>query len=142
MGTNPNDEALTEARRRIERAREKGSIILDLADLKLSAVPPEIGSLTALQALFPNGNQLTAVPPEIGSLTAIQTLCLHNNQLSAVPKEIRKLESSLKRLYLHDNPKLGLSLEVLGPTWSEARDGKNVAKPSAILAAYFGARGE
>lgn len=107
---------------------------------QFSTLPPEIGSLTALKVLSVSRNRLTSLPPEIGSLTSLQSLYLYQNQLANLPKEIRKLESSLKQLYLHDNPKLGLSLEVLGPTWQDDRERKNAAKPSAILAAYFGAQ--
>ena len=58
---------------------------------QLSALPPEIGQLTALQYLYLGGNQLSALPPEIGQLTALQSLDLRGNQLSALPPEIGQL---------------------------------------------------
>src|SRR5258708_1887877 len=59
----------------------------------LSALPSEIGQLTALEYLILRGNQLTALPPEIGQLTALGGLDLRSNQLSALPPEIGHLRS-------------------------------------------------
>ena len=56
---------------------------------------------------------LTTLPPEIGSLT------------------------TLERLFLHGNDGLGLTPEVLGPTWEEAIRGAKPASPRAILDYYF-----
>ena len=38
---------------------------LNLRDLHLTELPPEIGLLDHLQRLFLGGNQLTVLPPEI-----------------------------------------------------------------------------
>jgi Leucine-rich repeat (LRR) protein len=56
---------------------------------QLTAVPPEIGQLTALRSLSLSGNQLTALPPEIGRLTALRSLDLHVNRLTALPLACR-----------------------------------------------------
>jgi internalin A len=114
--------------------------VLSLDGNQLTTLPREIGSLTALGMLDLSDNNLTTLTPEIGSLTALKELLLDNNQLTKLPPEIRKLEGSLQRLYLHNNPKLGLSAEVLGSHWSDDPGGDNSAKPAAILAAYFGSR--
>jgi internalin A len=113
---------------------------LDLSRNRLTALPLETGSLTVLRRLDLDNNQLIALPPEIGSLARLTLLYLDSNQLIALPPEIRKLERSLQRLYMHFNPKLGLSEEVLGSHWNEDDEGVFAAKPAAILAAYFGSR--
>lgn len=50
------DEGYREALRRIEEARRKGSGRLDLSRLRLAALPPEIGQLTALMSLNLSNN--------------------------------------------------------------------------------------
>ncbi len=80
---------------------------------------------------------LTALPPEIGQLTALTVLDLFNNQLTALPPEIRKL-TKLRALYLHGNDALGVLPEVLGKTISETgRNHENAADPRAIMDYYF-----
>jgi len=56
---------------------------LDLDSNQLTALPPEIGQLTALTGLSVADNQLTALPPEIGQLTALTRLLVWGNQLTA-----------------------------------------------------------
>jgi hypothetical protein len=80
-----------EALRRIEAARVSGQIELDLTELELTELPPEIRQLTALQVLYVFHNNLTHLPPEIGQLTALQRLYLYSNQLSSLPLEIGQL---------------------------------------------------
>ena len=105
------DEAYQEALRRIEGARRKRATRLDLAGLGLSAVPPEIGKLTALTGLRLQGNQLTTLPPEIGKLSALTGLYLQYNQLTTLPPEIGKL-SALTELYLDRNQLTTLPPEI------------------------------
>src|SRR5438874_1146323 len=115
------DDAYAEALKQIEACRkgERHGSRLDLTNLGLIALPPEVGRLTALTGLHLSGNQLTALPPEIGRLTA------------------------LTELYLHDNPGLGLPVEALGPTHLEVLLGKAKPKPpSELLASYFRIVGE
>jgi internalin A len=49
------DEALAEARRRIAAARASNATLLDLGDLGLEEIPPEIGELAALRVLALGG---------------------------------------------------------------------------------------
>ena len=72
---------------------------------------------------------------------ALQTLELSRNQLTSLPAGIRELRA-LKYLFLHDNPALGLPLEVLGPTFDGLRREaqEKPAAPAAILDYYFRAR--
>ena len=69
---------------------------------QLSALPPELGQLTALATLYLDGNQLSALPPELGQLTALTELYLDDNQLSALPPELGQL-TALTGLYLSGN---------------------------------------
>jgi internalin A len=53
-----------------------------------------------------------------------------------VPKELGQL-ANLTALYLHDNDQLGLSNEILGPTWKQVNRGATAANPQDILNYYF-----
>src|SRR5687768_4333546 len=82
------DAGYQEALRRIDVARVSGAMELDLSELGLEVLPPEVGQLANLQTLYLYGNQLSALPPEIGQLTNLQRFNLNSNQLSALPPEI------------------------------------------------------
>jgi Leucine-rich repeat (LRR) protein len=84
---------------------------LTLEDNQLTALPPEIGKLTKLRTLWLNNNQLTALPPEIGQLTELETLSLDSNQLTALPPEIGKL-TKLRTLWLDNNQLTALPPEI------------------------------
>ena len=97
-------EAYAEALRRIEGCRQKGGggTALELINLGLTALPPEIGQLTALEALYLQLSQLTTLPPEIGQLTELRELYLGQNRLATLPPEIGQL-TALKSLSLRSN---------------------------------------
>ena len=80
-----------EAQQRIEKARQQGSIELDLSCLELRELPEAIASLTQLQGLILFNNQLTELPKAIVSLTWLRTLFLSNNQLTELPESIASL---------------------------------------------------
>jgi len=100
------------ALQRIEAARESNATQLDLSNLGLTELPPEIGHLSSLQALSMFDNQLTILPPEIGQLSNLRALYVVRNRLSALPPEIGQL-SELCLLDLRDN-----NLRYLPPTIS------------------------
>ena len=68
------------------------------------SIPPEVGSLAALEELILFDNHLSGpIPIEIGSLAALEELVLFDNQLSGpIPIEIGSL-SNLQRLSLSRN---------------------------------------
>jgi Leucine rich repeat len=68
------DVAYQRDRIKILIVRLLGPIQLDLIRNRLSALPPEIARLTALEGLYLSGNRLSALPPEIGQLTALRYL--------------------------------------------------------------------
>ncbi|MDE2721627.1 Ig-like domain-containing protein, partial [Candidatus Palauibacter polyketidifaciens] len=67
-------------------------------------IPPELGALTELKALFLSTNNLTGpIPPELGALAKLDTLSLWNNQLEgSIPRELGNL-GSLVTLWLGTN---------------------------------------
>ena len=78
---------------------------LDLAFNGLSGeIPPQLGSLSNLEALRLNRNQLSGeIPPELGSLSSLEALRLNRNQLSGeIPPELGSL-SNLEALRLNRN---------------------------------------
>ena len=85
------DAAYAEALKRIEACRNHVETGLDLSNLGLAALPPEISRLPDLTHLNLDNNQLTTLPPEIGQLTALDTLVIWNNPLTTLPPEIGQL---------------------------------------------------
>jgi hypothetical protein len=105
--------AYTLARRKITEAHRQNEEALDLMKKGLTALPPEIGQLTALRMLFLRGNRLTALPSEIGQLRNLEILDLCGNNLKTLPPEIVQL-TNLHILDLRGNKDLnGLMPEIL-----------------------------
>jgi len=115
------NEGAAEAKSRIEVALKSSARSLDLSDLSLTTLPPEIGSLTTLRTLDLHGNYVTSLPPEIGSLTALGTLDLSQNQLTSLPPEIGSL-TALEILVLFDNQLTTLPSEIASLTALRALD--------------------
>ncbi|WP_157546628.1 leucine-rich repeat domain-containing protein [Hamadaea tsunoensis] len=80
--------SIDKARKRIRRAAEVQDSTLDLSNLSLEFVPPEIADLTQLTYLDLGANQLTTLPAEIGNLTKLTHLNLRVNKLTVLPQEI------------------------------------------------------
>ena len=78
---------------RIEEAAQTDATTLDLSNLGLTALPPEIGLLTNLRGLYIGHNALTALPPEIGKLTQLTILYAMDNALSSLPAQISNLKN-------------------------------------------------
>ncbi|XP_006768604.1 PREDICTED: E3 ubiquitin-protein ligase LRSAM1 isoform X2 [Myotis davidii] len=76
--------------------------VLDLHDNQLTALPEDIGQLTALQVLNLERNQLTHLPRSIGNLTQLQTLNVKDNKLKELPDTLGELRS-LRTLDIRDN---------------------------------------
>ncbi|XP_022357278.1 E3 ubiquitin-protein ligase LRSAM1 isoform X1 [Enhydra lutris kenyoni] len=76
--------------------------VLDLHDNQLSALPDDIGQLTALQVLNVERNQLTYLPRSIGNLIQLQTLSVKDNKLKELPDTVGELRS-LRTLDISEN---------------------------------------
>ncbi|KAM5258961.1 E3 ubiquitin-protein ligase LRSAM1 isoform 2-T4 [Hipposideros larvatus] len=76
--------------------------VLDLHDNQLTALPEDIGQLTALQVLNVERNQLTYLPRSIGNLTQLQTLNVKDNKLKELPDTLGELRS-LRTLDISEN---------------------------------------
>lgn len=96
---------------RIEQAQSSGQSWLNLSNLGLTEVPPEIGSLSKIQTLHLGTNQLTTLPPEIGQLSNLTELDISHNLLTTLPREIGQL-SNLVRLDAWDNQLTSLPAEM------------------------------
>lgn len=68
----------------------------------LLVLPPEIGYLTGLTALYLDGNRLAYLPLQIGSLTQLRQLNLRGNGLTHLPSTFQNL-TSLTQLSLRQN---------------------------------------
>ncbi len=75
---------------------------VDILDISIGIVPPEIGNLVNLKVLKLQYSYLNSLPPEIGNLVNLTNLDLQNNNLGELPSEIGNL-INLKRLNLQFN---------------------------------------
>ena len=103
--------AQEEAQHRIAEAHRANAKGLDLSELGLTTLPPEIARLSALQYINLNYNQITALPPEIACLTELQELHLNSNLLTALPPEVARL-TALQTLDLSANQLIALPPEI------------------------------
>ncbi|NOR78337.1 MAG: GTP-binding protein, partial [Methanophagales archaeon] len=102
-----------EVLRVIEEAARKKQTEWGLYGSQLTSLPPEIGELKNLTALYLYRNQLTALPAEIGKLKNLTSLHLSYNQLTALPTEIGELKN-LTKLNLSGNQLTTLPAEIGG----------------------------
>lgn len=85
-----------------EHAQLLHSIVaIDLSNLNLEVLPPEICRLSALQELNLQNNQLIILPC-LSELTNLRVLVLQNNQLVQLPESFEAL-TQLEELYLAHN---------------------------------------
>src|SRR5262245_25523974 len=75
----------------IEYSTQRHHEDLDLDDLGLTALPPEVGELTWLKSLSLFNNRLTSLPTEIGHLKSLTSLDVRQNRLTNLPNELRNL---------------------------------------------------
>ena len=112
-------------------------------DNQLAALPESLGRLTKLRSLDLHNNLLTVLPESLGDLSQLRVLRVDNNHLVTLPESLGQLRL-LNQLFLHENPSLGLSTEILGWTWEESLtplfSSDSIVEPQAILAFYFNQR--
>lgn len=95
----------------VEQAVAEKWETLDLSDMKLTRLVPEIGELTHLTWFSLRHNEITELPPEIGQLTTLTELYLRDNKLRSLPPEIGNL-NNLWGLSLTDNELKYLPAEI------------------------------
>jgi internalin A len=103
--------ALSALRERIAYAAATRASNLDLSNLGLTSLPPEIGGLTELVRLDLSFNQLTSLPPEIGPLIRLNQLDLSENRITTLPKDIGRL-TALEELKVRANQLTSLPPEI------------------------------
>ncbi|MCP4220222.1 MAG: hypothetical protein GY765_36660 [bacterium] len=114
---------------RIKEAVQSQNGTLNLSNLNLTHVPPELFQLTHLRQLRLDNNRLQELPEEIENLRALTDLDLSNNRLEHLPESFGKL-SELERLYLFNNRLTHLckgfsqlkSLDFLDVSWNRLTD--------------------
>ena len=87
---------------RIQEANYRQATELDLSNLGLRQIPPELGLLTRLEILNLSHNWLSEFPPEILPFTQLKNLNLADNNISSIPSEIEQL-TTLESLNLASN---------------------------------------
>lgn len=71
--------------------------VLELANNKLCALPPEIGVMTSLTAINCNDNWLKDLPIELRSLNMLRTFLLKGNRSPPAPFPLGPRSSTLTR---------------------------------------------
>lgn len=100
-----------EALKRINEASKTGAVVLDLSNLALSSLPPEIGQLTNITSLNLGYNKLNNLPDEITRLKNLTSLNLEFNCFKYLPSEICQL-TKLTSLSLNANRLNSIPAEV------------------------------
>ncbi len=132
---------------------------LFLSGNKLKTIPESFIRLPKLEVLSIGGNLISHLPEWIECLSNLKCLDLSSDEdiiawstsdrssifykiklpgeLITLPNSLRKL-TWLEQLYLHDNDRLDLPSEILGPRWVEILMNKaRPANPGDILDYYF-----
>jgi small GTP-binding protein len=102
-----------EALKRIDACEAQGGNSLDLSNLRLSKIPPQIEKLTSLKSLILYNNAFEVFPHEIIKLQNLTKLEMGRNFLTELPIEIRDLKN-LKSLSIWENQFQQFPLEILG----------------------------
>ncbi|CAG0916704.1 unnamed protein product [Notodromas monacha] len=75
---------------------------LDLSQNKLKDIPPQFGSLKTLRNLNVSENKLESLPDELGSLIKLESLMASKNHLKSLPNSLSNWKA-LRKLILSDN---------------------------------------
>jgi hypothetical protein len=114
--------------------------VLGLSTNALERLPKDIGEMSSLVEIHAGGNRLRELPVSLGKLRELVKLNVSNNRLSSLPIELKNIPT-LKFLYLHDNPALGLTAGELGPLWIEVKMGATPKPPRELIECLTRAKG-
>jgi internalin A len=99
------------ALQRIEEAEARGARELDLCCLGLTELPSELFTLSSVEYLYLQRNQLSSLPLGLFTLSSLEYVNLSNNQLTRLPPEIAQL-SNLHLLGIEYNQLTELPAEI------------------------------
>eukprot|EP00943_MAST-04B_sp_MAST-4B-sp1_P006906 g6906.t1 len=71
---------------------------------KLKSIPQSVFSITTLRNFRISNNYVSDIPKDIGNLLELDDIDLRNNSIVSLPENIEKLKTTLKYIYLHNNP--------------------------------------
>ena len=71
---------------------------------KLTSIPQSIFGVNTLRNFKISNNDISNIPIEIKNLDKLYDIDLRNNTITSLPTEIESLKSTLKYIYLHNNP--------------------------------------
>ncbi|MGB0983813.1 MAG: leucine-rich repeat domain-containing protein [Saprospiraceae bacterium] len=91
---------------KIQEAKEKELIKLDLSNLQITDIPNEVFKLKSLKILGLDGNNIWDVPSQINQLKALEVIDLSNNQLVEIPEVLNQMKH-LKVIETMGNPLTG-----------------------------------
>ncbi|MDX8431441.1 MAG: NEL-type E3 ubiquitin ligase domain-containing protein [Candidatus Algichlamydia australiensis] len=103
-----------EAIKRVKRCIRENSRYLDLSNLKLTELPPNLERLTWITDLELKENRLCSIPPEIQQLKRLKTFDLSYNELEGLPDWFYELP--LKTLKLSHNSNFDSNRLILPPS--------------------------
>jgi len=97
----PNDSEdivyIHEAWKKLNDVRSLKDIVqLDLSNLDLHALPPEVAEMDNLEELILSNNKLLTLPKEIGQLLHLRRLLVAYNVLKSLPRELGDLEGLIE----------------------------------------------
>ncbi|KAH7298037.1 hypothetical protein KP509_25G024600 [Ceratopteris richardii] len=94
---------------------------ISLANLRLQGtVSPNLNKLTSLTTIALQNNSFTGSLPSLNGLSKLQSCYMNDNQFVTIPWDFFSNLSSLRHMYIHNNPQLNQSSVVGG--WSLTAD--------------------
>ena len=103
----------------LSRRDQQKIAYLNLEDQGLTLFPEFICTMSNLQCIYLQGNQLRSLPAAIGNLRKLETLCVSSNRLSEIPKSTIQL-TKLSQIELENNSLSALPaiVQKLAPQYS------------------------
>lgn len=94
---------MTDVNLKIRHAKRQNAQNLDLSEMNIEIIPPEMYQLKSVLFLDLSNNKLTDIDRAIEKMVHLKQINLENNNLSSLPYEILKLQN-LSKVRLENNP--------------------------------------